>query len=253
MNSSYSELFRASVAQRTDLQRHPYETDPLITSFERVVMKTDKQLQEDVLAELDWESSVNAAHIGVEVDQGVVTLSGHVDTYAEKWGAERAAKRVKGTRAVAIELDVKLRSTEKRTDSDVALSAVNAMQWLSTIPKDTVHVTVENGMITLSGNVVWNYQRDAAMAAVRNLSGVRGVINQILVKPRVNVTAIKSDIEAALKRHAILDAQQIAVSLDGDTITLSGKAPNWTEKNLAINAAWNSPGVRYVVDKIVMS
>jgi osmotically-inducible protein OsmY len=184
-------------------------------------MKTDKQLQEDVLAELAWESSVNAAHIGVEVDQGVVTLSGHVDTYAEKWGAERAAKRVKGTRAVAIEVDVKLRSSEKRTDSDIALSAVNAMQWVSIVPKDAIHVAVENGMISLSGDVFWNYQRNAAAGAVRNLAGVRGVINQILVKPRVNVAAIKGDIEAALKRHAALDAKQIAVTLDGDTITLS--------------------------------
>lgn len=215
-------------------------------------MKTDKQLQEDVLAELAWESSVNSAHIGVEVNQGVVTLSGHVDTYAEKWGAERAAKRVQGVRAVAIEMDVKLKSSEKRTDSDIALSAINAMQWLSTVPKDTVHTTVENGMITLSGDVVWNYQRDAAVAAVRNLAGVRGVVNQIIVKPRVNVTAVKGDIEAALKRHAALDAQQIVVSLDGDTITLSGKVQNWSEKNLAINAAWNSPGVRYVVDKLVL-
>jgi osmotically-inducible protein OsmY len=223
------------------------------TSMKRIVMKTDKELQNDVLAELAWESSVNAAHIGVEVDQGVVTLSGHVDTYAEKWGAERAAKRVKGTRAVAIELDVKLKSAQKRTDSDIALSALNAMQWLSTIPKDSIHIAVENGMITLSGDVVWNYERDAAFAAVRNLAGVRGVINQILVKPRVNVTAIKDDIAAALKRHAALDAQQIKISIDGDTVTLSGNVESWSEKNLAINAAWNSPGVRYVVDRLVMT
>jgi osmotically-inducible protein OsmY len=127
------------------------------------------------------------------------------------------------------------------------------MQWLSTIPKDSIHIAVENGMITLSGDVVWNYERDTAVAAVRNLAGVRGVINQILVKPRVNVTAIKDDIAAALKRHAALDAQQIKISIDGDTVTLSGNVESWSEKNLAINAAWNSPGVRYVVDRLVMT
>jgi len=175
-----------------------------------------------------------------------------VDSYAEKWGAERAAKRVSGTRAVAIELDVKLRSSDKRSDSDIALSAVNRMQWQTTIPKESIQVTVENGVITLSGEVVWNYQRDAAVAAVRNLSGVVGVINQILVKPKLNAIAIKGDIEAALKRHATLEAQQIKVLLDGDKVTLTGKVPTWSEKNLAVNAAWNSPGVRHVVDQVVV-
>lgn len=216
-------------------------------------MKSDKQLQEDILAELKWEPSVNAAHIGVGVDQGIVTLSGHVDSYAEKWGAERAAKRVSGTRAVAIELDVKLKSSDKRSDADIALSAVNRMQWQTTIPKDAVQVTVENGMITLSGNVPWSYQRDAAFAAVRNLTGCVGVINQIVVKPRVNTIAVKGDIEAALKRHATTEAQKITVVVDGDLVTLSGKVPTWSEKHLAINAAWNSPGVRSVVDKIIVS
>ena len=215
-------------------------------------MKTDKQLQEDVLAELAWESSINAAHVGVEVDQGVVTLSGHVDTYIEKWAAERAAKRVRGVRAVAMEVGVKLPSAVTRTDSDIALAAIQALQNSSAAPKDTLHITVENGVVTLAGDVVWNYQRDAAVAAVRNLTGVRGIVNQILVKPKINVMAIKSDIEAALKRHAVLDAQKIAVALDGDTVTLSGNIQSWTEKNLAINAAWNTPGVRYVVDKLAM-
>lgn len=216
-------------------------------------MKTDKQLQEDVLAELAWEASVNAAHIGVEVDQGVVTLTGHVESFGEKWGAERAAKRVNGVRAVAIEMDVKVKDAMKKTDADIALAAVNALQWLSTIPKNALQVSVEHGTITLSGSVAWEYQREAAVSAVRGLLGVRGILNQIIVKPKVNITTVKNDIESALKRRASLDAQEISVAVDGDAITLSGKVHSWAEKNLAINSAWSTPGVRTVVDKLVFA
>lgn len=216
-------------------------------------MKTDKQLQEDVLAELAWEASVNAAHIGVEVDQGVVTLTGHVESFGEKWGAERAAKRVNGVRAVAIEMDVKVKDAMKRTDADMALAAVNALQWLSTIPKNAIQVSVEHGTITLAGSVAWEYQREAAVSAVRGLLGVRGILNQIVVKPKVNLTAVKNEIEAALKRRAALDAQEITVSVDGEVITLGGKVHSWAEKNLAINSAWNTPGVKSVVDKLVFA
>ncbi len=216
-------------------------------------MKTDKQLQEDVLAELAWEASVNAAHIGVEVDQGIVTLTGHVESFGEKWGAERAAKRVTGVRAVAIEMDVKVKDAIKKTDADIALAAVNALQWLSTLPKNAIQVSVEHGTITLTGSVAWEYQREAAVSAVRGLLGVRGILNQIIVKPKVNISAVKNDIEAALKRRASLDAQEIAVAVDGDAITLSGKVHSWAEKNLAINSAWSTPGVRTVVDKMVFA
>ena len=122
-------------------------------------MKSDKQLQADVLAELQWEPAVNAAHIGVEVKDGVVTLSGHVDNFAEKWAAERAAKRVRGVRALAIDMDVTLASSDKRNDSDIARATINALQWTSTVPGQTIQVAVENGMVTLTGNVDWNYQR----------------------------------------------------------------------------------------------
>ena len=214
-------------------------------------MKTDKQLQEDVMRELAWESSINSAHIGVEVDQGVVTLLGHVDTFAEKWGAERAVKRVSGVHTVAVELDVKLKGAAKRTDSDIALSVSHSLAYLSTIPKDAIRAMVEQGTITLSGEVEWDYQRHAAENTVRNLMGVRGVINLISVKPKVNVSVVKSEIEAALKRRAYLDAQEISVSVEGDALTLSGKIHSWTEKNLAINSAWSTPGVRKVVDKLM--
>lgn len=216
-------------------------------------MKTDKQIQSDVLAELQWEPSVNAAHIGVEVKDGVVTLSGHVDNFAEKWAAERAAKRVKGVAALAIDMDVSLQSGDKRNDSDIARAVINALQWTSTVPGQSIQVAVENGMVTLSGQVDWNYQREAAANGVRNLIGVRGVFNQILVRPKVNVTAVKSDIEHALKRRAYLDAENINVGLQGDAITLSGKVGSLWEKSLAVQAAWGTPGVRSVVDKLTVS
>ena len=216
-------------------------------------MKTDAQLKKDITDELDWEPSVNATHIGVSVDRGVVTLTGHVESFGEKWGAERAAKRVNGVRAVAIEMDVKIKDATKRTDADIALAAVNALQWLSTLPKNAIQVSVEHGTITLAGSVAWEYQREAAVSAVRGLLGVRGILNQIIVKPKVNLTTVKNEIEAALKRRAALDAQEITVAVDGDALTLSGKVHSWAEKNLAINSAWSTPGVRTVVDKLVFA
>jgi osmotically-inducible protein OsmY len=150
-------------------------------------------------------------------------------------------------------MDVKVKDAMKKTDADIALAALNALQWLSSIPKNAIQVSVEHGTITLSGTVSWDYQREAAVSAVRGLLGVRGILNQITVKPKVNITAVKNDIEAALKRRASLDAQDIAVSLDGDAITLSGKVHSWSEKNLAINSAWSTPGVRSVIDKLVFA
>jgi osmotically-inducible protein OsmY len=150
-------------------------------------------------------------------------------------------------------MDVKVKDAMKKTDADIALAAVNALQWLSTIPKNAIQVSVEHGTITLSGSVAWEYQREAAVSAVRGLLGVRGILNQIIVKPKVNITTVKNDIESALKRRASLDAQEISVAVDGDAITLSGKVHSWAEKNLAINSAWSTPGVRTVVDKLVFA
>lgn len=216
-------------------------------------MKTDKQLQKDVMAELSWEPSINAAHIGVEVEQGVVTLSGYVDNLSQKWTAERVVKRVSDVRAVAFDLEVKLKDVEKRDDTDIALLAINILESASSIPKGLIHVSAEDGVVTLRGEVVWDFQRQAAESMVRGLHGVRNVINLVSVKPKVSLTAVKSEIEAALKRRAYLDAQAIHVLVDGDAITLTGKVHNWTEKNLAINSAWSTPGVRSVVDKLVFA
>jgi osmotically-inducible protein OsmY len=216
-------------------------------------MKTDTQLQQDVMAELKWEPSVNAAQIGVEVKDGIVTLAGHVDSYAEKFDAERAAQRVAGVKALAIEMDVTLPGSSKRNDADIARSAENVLEWMTYLPKGSVKLKVEGGWITLSGEVDWEYQRQAALSGVRFLMGVTGISNQIAVKSKVSLSAVKSDIEAALKRRAKSDAQNISVKVQGGDVTLSGTVHSWSERELASDAAWGTPGVRKVVDNITVA
>ena len=216
-------------------------------------MKTDTQLQQDVLAELKWEPSVNAAQIGVEVKDGIVTLAGHVSSFAEKWDAERAAQRVSGVKALAVEMDVKLSGSGKRTDADVARAAETALQWTTFLPKDSVKIMVEIGLITLSGEVDWEYQRQSAAGAVHYLLGVTGVSNQITIKSKVSSSAIKSDIEAALKRRAQADTKKIAVEVHGANVTLTGKVQSWSERELARQSAWGTPGVRNVVDNMTVA
>ncbi len=216
-------------------------------------MKTDAELQQDVIAELKWEPSINAAQIGVEVKDGIVTLAGHVSTYVEKRGAERAAQRVSGVKALTVEMDVKLAGSNKRTDADIAISAKSALQGRSSLPKDSVKVMVEDGWVTLSGNVDWEYQRQAAAGAVRYLTGVTGVSDQIAIRPKVSLTAVKSEIEAALKRRAASDAQTISVEVSGADVTLTGEVHSWAERDLARHSAWGTPGVRNVVDNMTVS
>src|ERR1700689_4516405 len=187
-------------------------------------MKTDTQLQSDVIAELSWEPSINAEDIGVEVKDGIVTLAGHVGTYAEKIGAERATMRVSGVRALAVEMDVKLAGSSKRNDVDIARSVDNVLQWTTYLPKDAVKIKVEGGIVTLSGEVTWEFQRNAAVHAVRYLMGVKGVNDQLLIKPQLSAPVVKADIEAALKRRAQKNANEITVSVHGPDVTLSGKA-----------------------------
>ncbi len=169
-------------------------------------MKTDSQIQQDVIAELKWEPSINATEVGVEVKNGVVTLAGHVASYGEKWDAERAAQRVPGVKALAVEIDVTLGGSSKRNDADIARSVENVLEWTSFLSKDPIKVMVENGWVTLSGEALWDYQRQAAKLAVRYLMGVTGVSDQITIKNRVTSTNVKTDIEAALKRRASNEA-----------------------------------------------
>ncbi|EHR70248.1 putative periplasmic or secreted lipoprotein [Burkholderiales bacterium JOSHI_001] len=213
-------------------------------------MKTDAQLQHDVMEELKWEPAVHAAQIGVEAKDGVVTLAGEVSSFAEKWNAEQAAQRVHGVMALAVELTVKLSGLGQRTDSDIARSAENILAWTSSLPADAVKVLVQNGWITLSGDVEWQYQRQAAANSVRHLSGVTGVSNQIGIQPSASASVVKSDIEAALKRRAAADANTIAVEVTGADVTLTGTVHSWAERDLATRSAWGSAGVRRVVDKM---
>lgn len=215
-------------------------------------MKSDSQLQQDVLAELAWEPSINAAHIGVTVEDGIVTLGGHVDTFGEKWDAERATQRVSGVKALAVEIDVKLLPSFERTDADIARAAESALKWTTLQSNKNIQVMVEKGWVTLKGETEWSYQRDAAKNAVRYLMGVTGVSDQIVIKSKMTAGSIKSDIEAALKRRATNDAQMITVTVKGADVTLSGTVHSWSERDLASHSAWCTPGVRNVVDNLTV-
>jgi osmotically-inducible protein OsmY len=213
---------------------------------------TDLELKKKVEDELNWEPSVNAAEIGVAVKSGIVTLSGNISSYWQKFSAERAAARVSGVKAVVNELEVRLPTSSERTDEDIARAAVNHLNWAVSVPADRIKVTVSKGWITLAGTVEWNYQRVAAENAVRHLIGVKGVSNLIEVKPQVSKGEVKAAIEAALKRSAELDASRITVEADGDRVILRGTVRSWAERNEAERAAWKAPGVRMVDNRITV-
>jgi VCBS repeat-containing protein len=216
-------------------------------------MKSDSELKRDVENELKWEPSVNEAHIGVAVENGIVTLAGHVPYYAEKYGAEKAAKRVYGVKAVADELDVKLPGSSKRTDADVAQACLSALKFNYSVPNEKIKVVVDNGRVTLEGEVEWQYQREAAMNAVRYLTGVTSVSDNITVKARVSPSDVKNKIEAAFKRSAEVDARRVSVEAHDGTVVLHGNVRSWAEREEAQRAAWAAPGVTAVNNQITVT
>jgi osmotically-inducible protein OsmY len=213
-------------------------------------MKSDSQVQQDVLAELDWEPAIDASLIAVDVAGGVVTLTGQTSSYAEKLDAAEAARRVGGVRALTVAIEVALPAWRKNSDAEITVSVKAALHWLTKRPLDSVTVGVEDGWITLSGDVDWEYQRQAATAALRNIRGVRGVDDQVSIRPQVSHSAVKAEIAAALNRRARTEAQSIAVDVSGCDVTLTGTVHSWSERDLARHSAWASPGVRNVVDNI---
>jgi len=211
----------------------------------------DLNLRQDVLDELEWDPSIDARSIGVGVEDGIVTLTGHVSTYSEKFDAEKITKRVYGVRGVANELEVRIPATAERDDADIARSAADALEWSASIPRDRIKVSVTKGWVTLDGEVDWYYQKRAAEDTVRGLKGVRGVTNKILLKPvMARIADVRSKIEAALKRNAELDAKRIDVQASDGSVTLSGTVHSWVERDDALNAAWSAPGVTTVIDQI---
>jgi osmotically-inducible protein OsmY len=213
---------------------------------------TDKDLKLLVEKALEWEPSLECGDVAVSVDEGVVTLRGTVSSYAEKMTAERVALHVYGVKAVANDLSVHLPSRLERTDTEIAQAAVHALHWNTVVPDEGVRVTVSGGWVTLDGTIDWQYQRDAAARAIRDLTGVKGVINNLTVQPRVKTMDVREQIEAAFKRSAEIDARRIEVSAEDGRVILSGTVRSWAERQQAERAAWAAPGVRQVDDRLAV-
>lgn len=215
-------------------------------------MRTDAEIRRDVESELQWDPSIDDRKIGVIVNNGVVTLTGEVGHYAGKWSAEDITKRVSGVRAIANDIQVKIPASGMRTDTEIAEAAANALRWNFSLADTQVKPVVKNGWVTLSGKVTFGFQRNSAANAVRNLIGVKGITNDIVVASVIKVADVKQKIEDAFKRHAILDAKDIEVKVDNSTVTLKGHVHTWQEHADADRAAWAAPGVAHVENRLVI-
>jgi osmotically-inducible protein OsmY len=213
--------------------------------------RTDTEIQKSVLAELQWDARVQPNEIGVSVKDGVVTLSGFVDSYLKKWAAEEAAHRVKGVRAVANDVEVRLPGMSERTDADIAAAVTRAIEWDAVVPIDKLDVTVSKGWVTLDGELEYQFQKEEAERAARRVTGVRGVTNLIRIKPTKPVPSdLKKKIEDALIRNAETDAERITVEVKGSTVVLKGTVRSYAEKQEAARVAWSAPGVTSVENQI---
>ncbi|MGV2130770.1 BON domain-containing protein [Agrobacterium vitis] len=210
----------------------------------------DSTLRQNIIDELDFEPSIDAANIGVAVDAGVATLTGHVPTYVQKASVEAVVRRVKGVKGIAEEIEVRPFGANPTADDEIAKRALNTINWNTVVPRDAITVQVQKGWVTLKGRVEWQYQKEAAAKAVYALTGVLGVNNQIEVAPKVSASDVKKRIEEALKRNAEVGAQKIKVNVAGDRVTLEGHVDAWSERQAAERAAWAAPGVRTVVDHL---
>lgn len=212
----------------------------------------DNILRQNIIDELEYEPSIDAADIGVAVDNGVVTLTGHVSTFAQKAAAENSTLSVKGVKGLAQEIEVRPFGTNATADDEIARRALHTISWNTVVPDGAVQVKVQNGWVTLTGKVDWQYQRSAAFAAIRYLDGVLGVYNNIEVKPHASAPDVKKRIEDALKRTAEVEAKGIEVTVSGGRVTLDGKVHTWAQRSAAVRAAWAAPGVHLVEDRITI-
>jgi osmotically-inducible protein OsmY len=217
------------------------------------MQKSDSEIQEDVMAELEWEPSVDHADIGVAVNDGVVTLSGYVKSYPEKMAAEKAARRITGVRAIAENIKVRFDSDPKTADHEIAKRIVDILSWDVSIPHEDIQVKVEHGWVTLTGAVEWNFQSSEAKNAAGRISGVLGVTNLIEVKKLPGASEVKKRIMDAFKRQADIDAIGVTVTTQGNTVRLEGRVKAWNERRIAERAAWGAPGVTNVEDNIVVA
>jgi osmotically-inducible protein OsmY len=215
-------------------------------------MKSDLEIQQDVFNQLKWEPFVKASEIGVSVNNGIVTLSGLVDSYSKKVAAENATRKVTGVKAIAEDIQIGVSPTFKKTDTEIAESVIKALKWHSAVPDEKLQVKVEEGIVTLDGEVEWEYQRTSAKNAVANLVGVRNVISNISVKPKALATDIKTKISSAFQRSATIDAERISIDVSGSKVTLRGHVRSYAEKTDAEDAAWAAPGIDSVVSYLEM-